>query len=246
MPHHDAFGLHVSDLDVAVVENSRAMQATLRSMMSAMGVRRVRTYDTGTEALTAMLADPPSVVLTAWQMQPMDGGRFVRTMRDPEFPTLCYVPIIVATAHTTLSVIDAAFSAGCNALLAKPLSPKVLESRLDWLVRDPTRMENDNGRIIVRGMSQTLENRVRNSALARSIQRTDALAAVMREEETASTPAPETKPAAPPQPSAKEANERAAAKAAAKKPANAQPAPKKRSRRWHGWDMGTPKGSTAA
>ncbi|MEZ5877039.1 MAG: hypothetical protein R3D43_04320 [Tepidamorphaceae bacterium] len=68
------------------------------------------------------------MVITAWNIDADERRKLIRTMRDPEF-SLCHVPVIVATAHATLSVIDTAFSVGCNALLArKPLSPQVLQS----------------------------------------------------------------------------------------------------------------------
>lgn len=218
------------------------MQNTMRSMLATFGVRRVRSYDTGAEALTAMLADPPSVVITAWKMEPMDGARLLHTMRDANFPSLCTIPVIVATAHATLSVIDAAFSAGCNALLSKPLSPQVLHSRLEWLVRDDTMFVERNGRIEVEGMSGVLDARVRNSPLAISIRHASALEEAMR---GATEPAQETAagqgeadipaPATEPEPETAEAT-----KLVTVKPR------RRRTRSWHGWDIDRAKGSTAA
>ena len=248
MPHHDAFGLSVADLDVAIVENSRAMQTTLRSMLATFGVRRIRAYDTASEALTSMLADPPSVVITAWNLTPMNGEKLIRTMRDPEFPSLCHVPVIVATAHATLSVIDSAFSAGCNALLAKPLSPNVLLSRLEWLVRDSCEMVEEEGRIIVSGMGDVLESRVRNSPLANSIKRANALEAVMRADSGEANDMEEQEAA-----DAAEVVEIAAKHELPRKPMSVDPRDarraevlKKRSRRWHGWKIENSKGSTVA
>ena len=253
MPHHDAFGLSVADLDIAIVENSRAMQTTLRSMLSTFGVRRIRAYDTASEALTSMLVDPPSVVITAWNITPMNGEKLIRTMRDPEFPSLCHVPVIVATAHATLSVIDTAFSVGCNALLAKPLSPQVLQKRLEWLVRDASELVSKDGRVVVSGMAEVLDTRVRNSPLANSIMRANALEAAMKATESAAKDAVEkTKEqesaaasSVPAPDAAKEAASRKPSSGDSREDRRAAVA-KKRARRWHGWKIDGGKGSTAA
>ncbi len=181
MSHHDAYGMKFADLDVAIVESNRVMQKTLRSMLAAFGLRRMRGYDTASEALSAMLPDPPSVVIAAWQLSGMNGEQLMRIMRDPEFPSLCRVPVIIVTGRTTLSVVDRAFSSGCTSLLSKPLSTAMLRSRLEWLVRDPRQMIEEDGRMVVAGMEAILETRVRNSPLAKAIERASALEAVVRD-----------------------------------------------------------------
>lgn len=258
MPHHDAFGLTMPELDIAIVENSRAMQTTLRSMLANFGVRRIRAYDTGPEALTAMLADPPCVVITSWLMAPMSGARLITTMRDPEFPSLCTIPVITATAHATLSVVDAAFSAGSTALLAKPLSSAALRNRLEWLIRDSREMVEEDGRIVIEGMEDVLETRVRNSPLANAIMRATALEAVMRGEmEAAGEPAVgKSRVGTEAELCADEEKMDAEARVAKRlrgmvKPEKTATQGKsgktaKRARRWYGWEIDKPKGSTAA
>ena len=254
MPHHDAYGLYLADLDVTVVENSRSMQTTLRSMLANFGVRRIRTFDTGPEALTSMLADPPNVVITSWQMEPMSGARLISTMRSAEFPSLCRIPVITATAHATLSVIDRAFSVGANALLAKPLSSAVLRNRLEWLVRDAREMIEEDGRIVVDGIEHVLESRVRNSPLANAIMRASALEAMMRDRDdlAAGDEIDEPQVASEAEIRREELEKRAEERAGRRlqpKPDGKERQKKakaKKSRRWHGWQIDRPKGSTAA
>lgn len=251
MPHHTAFGLPLAELDIAIVENSRAMQTTFRSMLATFGVHRIRSFDTGQEALTSMLADPPNVAIAAWQMTPMSGDRLIRTMRDPAFAMLCRIPIVTATAHATLGVVDRAFSAGSTALLSKPLSSTMLRNRLEWLVRDDRLMVEEGGRVVVEGMDEILETRVRNSPLAHSIMRATALEAVMRGTDL-DAGNHDTHADAGTGPQQHEEERRGKEEAEHPEPTPETAArPKRRKadrrvRRWHGWDIAGSRGSTAA
>lgn len=202
-----------------------------------------------------MLADPPNVVITSWQMEPMSGARLISTMRSAEFPSLCRIPVITATAHATLSVIDRAFSVGATALLAKPLSSAVLRNRLEWLVRDSREMIEEDGRIVIEGIEHVLESRVRNSPLANAIMRANALEALMRgrEDQPADGEAEAPRVASEAEVRRDELERRAEERAAARLEARSEEKGRqkkakasRRSRRWHGWQIESSKGSTAA
>jgi two-component system, chemotaxis family, chemotaxis protein CheY len=58
----------------------------------------------------------------------------VRTSKDSRNP---FVPILIVTAHSTVDHVLAALNAGANDFLAKPLSPRVLYSRIADIIENP-------------------------------------------------------------------------------------------------------------
>jgi two-component system chemotaxis response regulator CheY len=101
MPHTLAYGRSIDSLDVVLVQDNRGSQAIMRSMISSLRVRRLRVFERAEEALGQMMIDPPHVVVTDWDMKPMSGYRFIRTVRGKSMEPLCFVPIIVAMVNAT-------------------------------------------------------------------------------------------------------------------------------------------------
>jgi DNA-binding response OmpR family regulator len=49
---------------------------------------------------------------------------------------LCFVPIIVLTAHASRPLIETAFANGATQLLVKPVTPANLLQRISWVLED--------------------------------------------------------------------------------------------------------------
>lgn len=162
MTRHYAYGLHIGDLDVVVVDDSKPMQAILRSTLLSFRVRRVRTFDTAEAALEAMRLDPPNFVITDWRMKPMSGVALLRTIRQRKMAPLCFLPVMFCTAHGTRTLIDRMLRDGAQHVLAKPLSPSALYDRLTWTLRDarPLVMGED-GRYVIDGVADSLDAKAR-------------------------------------------------------------------------------------
>lgn len=162
MTRHYAYGLDIGDLDVVVVDDSKSMQAILRSTLLSFRVRRVRTFDTAETALEMMRLDPPNFVITDWMMKPMSGLALLRTLRQRKMAPLCFLPVIVCTAHGTRTLIDRVLRDGAQHVVAKPLSPSGLHERLLWTLRDDRQLVmGDDGRYVIEGVAQTLDEKAR-------------------------------------------------------------------------------------
>lgn len=136
MSHHASYGLAPEFLDVVLIDDSKPMQAILRSILGVIRPQRMRIFDRADEALEAMLHEPPNVIVTDWRMDPMSGNTFLKTIRDRRMSPLCFVPVIVVTAHATRQVVERAMEAGAHHVLVKPLSPSVLLDRITALAGD--------------------------------------------------------------------------------------------------------------
>lgn len=159
MEHHSAYGLTLDSLDIVIVDDSRTVLTMIRSMISSLKVARVRTFDRGDLALQAMLHEPPNVILTDLVMNPMSGTQLLHLVRQKTMVPLCFVPVVVITAHATQKRVAQLFQAGAHHVLAKPLSASVLQSRLMSLLKDDRLMDLEGDRYIISGMRETLREK---------------------------------------------------------------------------------------
>lgn len=124
-------------LHVLLVEDNEHMRALLRTVLNAMGIRRIIEFTEGSEALQKFAALKPDFIVTDLSMAPMDGIHFTRAIRRLPDPSLCVVPIIMVTGHTERRRVEAARDAGVNEILAKPIAAAGLFHRVEEIVYRP-------------------------------------------------------------------------------------------------------------
>ncbi len=115
------------DRRVLIVDDDPSVLALLRRYLT-IGGYEVISAENGAEALRIVLADAPPIVITDWSMPEMDGVELTRALRTHE--GIGYIYVIVLTAHTEEDRLVAAFDAGADDYLAKPVKPKELLARL--------------------------------------------------------------------------------------------------------------------
>jgi CheY-like chemotaxis protein len=103
----------------------------LRTRLEQLGYRDVETAFTGQDALQVATAKtrPVDCFILDIRMMPMDGIELVRRLRA--IPHHQATPIIMLSALTDKTSIDAAFMAGANDYIAKPLEMVELKIRLE-------------------------------------------------------------------------------------------------------------------
>ncbi len=83
----------------AVVVNDDPVQLKLLAGLLSMSGLEVRSFTGAEAALTGMDPEsPPAVIITDLYMPGIDGWRFCRLLRSPEYPCFNHVPIIVVSA----------------------------------------------------------------------------------------------------------------------------------------------------
>lgn len=122
--------LDLSRLKILVVDDSKFMRAIVVNVLNALNCKDVVTATDGADAFDRMQSYSPDIIITNWFMSPLDGIEFTRMLRaktdEPEEMT----PVIMLTAFTESFRVGQARDAGVNEFLAKPISAKVLYSRL--------------------------------------------------------------------------------------------------------------------
>lgn len=105
---------------VLVTDDSRVMrQIVIRTLRQAGYDWDVREASDGAEALAAIRADEPDVVLSDWNMPEMNGIDLLRRLRAEGFET----PFGFVTSEGSPEMRATAEAAGALFLIAKPFTP---------------------------------------------------------------------------------------------------------------------------
>ena len=115
---------------ILVVEDERPTLTLLEKILTSAGYRVTGVLD-GIAALRAAHSDPPDLVLLDLIIPGVDGyGVCALLKRDGNF----HAPIIVLTGRTNDKDVKAAFDAGADAVLTKPLNRAALLAKVAELL----------------------------------------------------------------------------------------------------------------
>ncbi len=124
------------DLDVVLIEESKPVQAILRSILYAARIGRIRVFDNAEDGYRAMLVEPPHLLIVAGELGEVDGLTLVRTMRDRRSGPLVSVPVILTSSLPTRRLVERSIAVGVHFVLAKPLSPANVMRRIEAVIHD--------------------------------------------------------------------------------------------------------------
>jgi len=124
-------------LNVLVVEDNANMQKLLGVMLRSLGITRIEHAESGKEALAILGTFEADIVITDWEMKPMNGLELTRELRTGKSSPNPYVSIIMVTGKTEMEHVIQARDAGINHLLTKPVSVKSLADRITALIDHP-------------------------------------------------------------------------------------------------------------
>jgi two-component system alkaline phosphatase synthesis response regulator PhoP len=116
---------------VLVVDDALSM-LRLHSVFLEHAGFRVLTASSGPEGLESMASDVPDLVVLDYMMPEMDGPEFLRRMRSEA--SFAGVLVLVLTATDEQEHISAAFEAGGNDYLSKPVDRRTLVARVKAMV----------------------------------------------------------------------------------------------------------------
>ena len=112
---------------ILVVEDQADNRRILRDLLVNAGYELIEA-ESGEEALTAVQAQRPDLILMDIQLPVMDGYETTRRIRaDPESKA---IPIIAVTSYALTGDEAKALAAGCNAYITKPYSPRALLAKV--------------------------------------------------------------------------------------------------------------------
>ncbi len=153
-----------SGLDVVAADDVERMRAVLVSLLEAFGVRRIREAADGEAAWAAIREKTPDLLITDFDMRPLDGAGLTRRIRQaPDSPNR-FLPIVMVTAYTDSGRLAEARDAGVNEIAHKPVSGRVLRAHMEAVLEGPRPFIRANGyfgpdRRRVRGVAVASERR---------------------------------------------------------------------------------------
>ena len=112
---------------ILVVEDQEDNRRILRDMLGNAGYELIEA-ESGEEALTAVEAQRPDLILMDIQLPVMDGYEATRRIRLN--PRLKSIPIIAVTSYALAGDEAKALAVGCTAYITKPFSPRALLAKV--------------------------------------------------------------------------------------------------------------------
>jgi CheY-like chemotaxis protein len=120
-------------MGILIVDDSPDQQALLRAILGKAGHTNLLTADSAKTAFLMLNMDgqePPThidLILMDVLMPELDGVQACRQIKRR--PHLCDIPVIMVTANNDLSNLQAAFAAGANDYITKPVNSVELLAR---------------------------------------------------------------------------------------------------------------------
>lgn len=112
---------------ILVAEDNVVNRELIREMLDAWGFRVLEATD-GEQALAAIKAERPDLVLMDIQMPRQDGFSVLRKLRlDPQ---LAAIPVLALTAYAMRGDSEKALAAGFNAYITKPIDMPSLRQEI--------------------------------------------------------------------------------------------------------------------
>jgi len=121
---------------LVVDDNVHALNI-VKTLLRGLDVTHVFGARTPDEALEHLRKDEVDIVILDYVLGEADGLDFLKRLRtDPKSPAP-YVPVIMLTAHTEKSRVEAARDAGVNAFCSKPVTAAELLRKVALIVDQP-------------------------------------------------------------------------------------------------------------
>jgi CheY-like chemotaxis protein len=130
---------------VLVGEDNDDIRTLVEMFLGRLGVE-TRAVANGFSAVEAALSERFDVVLLDMEMPVMNGYEAVHVLRTRNYTG----PILAFTAHHDGLEADRARAAGCDGIVAKPISLEGLRNALRPLLREPRKGAEAGGRTVER------------------------------------------------------------------------------------------------
>jgi two-component system cell cycle response regulator DivK len=112
---------------ILVVEDHEDNRQILRDLLASAGYEMIEAGN-GEDGVAAAAAERPDLILMDIQLPILDGYEATRQIKAN--PALNAIPIIVVTSYALGGDEEKARTAGCDAYVAKPYSPRQLLARI--------------------------------------------------------------------------------------------------------------------
>lgn len=115
--------IDLSSVRFLVVDDNHFIRRLIREILLAFGALDVEEASNAADALDMVSQQEPDIIFCDWMMQPMDGLRFLKTLRAGPWAS---IPVILVTGHATRDHVAAALGDGADSYIVKPFRATTL------------------------------------------------------------------------------------------------------------------------
>ncbi len=112
---------------ILVVEDQPDNRQIMHDLLVNAGYEVIEAV-TGNEALSVAEAERPDLIVMDIQLPKLDGLEATRRIKAN--PAIRHIPVIAVTSYAMSGDHERALAAGCDAYLAKPVSPRMLLAKI--------------------------------------------------------------------------------------------------------------------
>jgi PleD family two-component response regulator len=109
------------DVEISYADGDSQRRDSFRRWLLSLGAARVQVAESAREAIKVALGTHCRLVIAEYHTTPMDGIQLVRDIRRVVDYPRALVPILIVRDPVSSDVIAAAFEAGANHFLIRPL-----------------------------------------------------------------------------------------------------------------------------
>ncbi len=120
------------NMPILIVDDYKTMLKILRNLLKQLGFDNVEEAMDGGAALQKLRNKNYGLVISDWNMEPMDGLKLLKEVRADV--KLKDVSFIMITAEGKTENVVAAKEAGVNGYIVKPFNAATLESKIDTVL----------------------------------------------------------------------------------------------------------------
>ena len=125
------------DMSVLVVDDSRTMTEIMCKSLQQIGFTDIDRVHNGASALDQLRVKRYGLVLSDWEMQPMNGPQLIERMRNDL--SISTIPVILVTGKHDQ---DHSWLAGGDGYIVKPFTVHLLREKIEEVMAQHRTMHN--------------------------------------------------------------------------------------------------------
>jgi two-component system, chemotaxis family, chemotaxis protein CheY len=117
-----------SSSEILIVDDSGTVRSVVRKLLTQLGFKNIGEASEGADALKQITEKYFELVISDWNMEPMNGAELLRRVRaEKKYEKL---PFIMMTADSTIPKIVEAKHLGVSCFIKKPFGADALQAKI--------------------------------------------------------------------------------------------------------------------
>jgi len=129
--------VRLGQIKILIADDDHRIAAIVKAILESVGFTQSIYAKNGEEAIQIMQKEKIDMVITDWQMSPVDGITLIKYLRTADDSPNRFMPIIMLTASVDKEHVEIARDSGVTEFVIKPFSARTLCDRIALLIDNP-------------------------------------------------------------------------------------------------------------